>query len=419
MNDYYKPCKNNFLNLDKLKYLVDTYYYSTELNVTVIDPQGEILYKIGEPCLFCEYYKTINTEHNCIKQHLESSKIAANLGEDYISNCNTGLVNFTVPIVVDKTFKGALICGPILMGYPDELLIDNLIKNHDLSITCRSKFNLYLNMIPIVDPQRVRYLSRLLLLLSENITTVVNNNNPSREKSHQQSKISEVIHEMKLKEFIEFYPYEKEKELIIRLKNGDIIGSKASLNKLLGHILFNTGGDIEIIKARVLELCALLSRAAVEAGGELDEIFGMNYKFMTQLSKINNIEDLCFWLSKILERFGNSVFNKYDIKNRDIIKQSINYMNDNYMNPINLESVAKYVHLNPTYFSTIFKKELSVGFSDYLNKIRIEQSKLLLSNSNYSILDIAIMVGFEDQSYFSKVFKKMVGVTPKDYKSNI
>ena len=57
-------------------------------------------------------------------------------------------------------------------------------------------------------------------------------------------------------------------------------------------------------------------------------------------------------------------------------------------------------------------------FSNYLNKIRIEQSKLLLKNTDSSIVEIAMEVGFEDQSYFSKVFKNLTKMTPKQYRQN-
>lgn len=410
----------DILNIEKLKDYVDMYHYSTDLTVAVVNNEGKIIYEIGETCLFCEYFKSINRKNKCSNEHLQSSKFSDKLGQEYIFNCSVGLVSFTAPLIIDKVFKGALICGPILMDYPDEMLIHELITKNDLDISNRGKFSTYLKMIPIIEPQKVRYLSKMLLLIAENITlNDINNIREKSEKTQQQSKISEVIHEIKYKQLGNYYPYDKEKELVVKLKNGDIIGAKALLNDLLGHILFNTGGEMEIIKARTLELCTLLSRAAVEGGGGLDEIFGLNYKFMSQLSKISTIEDLSYWLSRVLDRFGNSVFKRFDSKNVDIIKQAINFINNNYNNPISLEDVAKAVHLNAAYFSTLFKKETQMGFSDYLNKVRIEESKHLLNNGNYSILDVAIMVGFEDQSYFSKVFKKIVGITPKDYKCKI
>ena len=78
--------------------------------------------------------------------------------------------------------------------------------------------------------------------------------------------------------------------------------------------------------------------------------------------------------------------------------------------------VANHVHLNPTYFSTLFKQSTGSSFKEYLNMVRIEESKRLLANTDYSIIDISLATGFEDQSYFSKVFKKFTGLTPKQYR---
>ena len=66
----------------------------------------------------------------------------------------------------------------------------------------------------------------------------------------------------------------------------------------------------------------------------------------------------------------------------------------------------------------LFKQEMGITFTDYLNQIRINQSCELLAKTNFSLIDISIMSGFDDQSYFSKVFKKLKGVTPKDYRKS-
>ena len=237
-------------------------------------------------------------------------------------------------------------------------------------------------------------------------------------KIHQQSRINENIQFYKEHQHIsDYYPYEKEKDLFTKVKNGNITEAKAILNDLLGYVFFSEGGNIEVSKARALELCSLLSRAAVEGGGELDRILGLNYTFIQELSKIHNIDDLSFWILKVLDRFTESVLHLEDSKNASIIKKSIQYINENFTDHITLEDTANYVHLNSSYFSTLFKKETGKSFSDYVNKVRIEESKRLLTDTNYSILDIAVAVGFENQSYYSKVFKKLTGLTPKQYKN--
>lgn len=104
-------------------------------------------------------------------------------------------------------------------------------------------------------------------------------------------------------------------------------------------------------------------------------------------------------------------------KGTDVIQSAIAYMQQHFDSPITLKETADYVELNPSYFSTLFKQSCGSSFKEYLNYIRIEKSKKLLTTTDSSILDIALSIGFEDQSYFTKVFKKYTGLTPKQYRS--
>ena len=69
--------------------------------------------------------------------------------------------------------------------------------------------------------------------------------------------------------------------------------------------------------------------------------------------------------------------------------------------------------MSKTYLSTLFKKETGYSISEYINGIRVDRARSLLVNSDIAIVEIARMCGFEDQSYFTKVFRKTTGITPK------
>ena len=99
------------------------------------------------------------------------------------------------------------------------------------------------------------------------------------------------------------------------------------------------------------------------------------------------------------------------------MKNALLYIKQNYNRNLTLEETAGYVHLNPSYFSSLFKQTCGSSFKEYLNYVRVEESKHLLTNTNYSIIDIALSTGFENQSYFTKVFKKYTGLTPKQYRN--
>lgn len=103
-------------------------------------------------------------------------------------------------------------------------------------------------------------------------------------------------------------------------------------------------------------------------------------------------------------------------KNMETIKKSIHFITENYAYRITLSDAASEAHLNPAYFSSLFKQSTGLSFKEFLNLIRVEESKRLLTTTEFSIIDIAIGIGFEDQSYFSKVFKKYTGLTPKQFR---
>ena len=83
-----------------------------------------------------------------------------------------------------------------------------------------------------------------------------------------------------------------------------------------------------------------------------------------------------------------------------------------------LEDAAREVGLHPTYFSKLFKEEMGISFTDYLSKVRVEAAKLLM-RSDYSLAEISQMVGFNDQSYFTKVFKKHTGESPHRWRTQM
>ncbi|MGO5052941.1 response regulator transcription factor [Lachnospiraceae bacterium LCP25S3_G4] len=100
-----------------------------------------------------------------------------------------------------------------------------------------------------------------------------------------------------------------------------------------------------------------------------------------------------------------------------LVKKAIQYMQDHYAEKITLDQIANYVGLSKYYFSVLFKKEQSINFSSYLNRIRIEKAKEKLKNTAATVADIYTDVGFNDAQYFSKTFKKYTGMTITEYRN--
>jgi two-component system response regulator YesN len=98
------------------------------------------------------------------------------------------------------------------------------------------------------------------------------------------------------------------------------------------------------------------------------------------------------------------------------IRQAKKYIEENYMNNITLEELGAHIGFNPSYCSSIFKKETEMSFIEYLSKIRVEKAKDLLRESDLRIQDVCLMVGYNDVKYFTKSFIKHTGLKPNEYR---
>lgn len=98
------------------------------------------------------------------------------------------------------------------------------------------------------------------------------------------------------------------------------------------------------------------------------------------------------------------------------IRQAINYINENLEEELTLTRVSEHLGINRCYFCTQFKECTNMSFTEYVSYRRIEESKYYLTHTDLSLLDIAITVGFNSQSYFATQFKKFNNLTPKEYR---
>ncbi len=416
-----QPYLYTVVEQEKLHEMLEAFYACLDLPIQVIDDMGNILESCGEETDFCKsFQKHLPAGDTCEKIHVTSSKRAISLGEPYTFCCHANLNHIVFPLINKDAFWGSIIVGPFLLEPVDALLISDIAKRYP-GISTPDLLALYeaSNSVQVISPARATQISRLLYFMFYNLITDCKQKLMDNQgKYYQQSKISESIQMYKnfTKKEGTTYPYEKEKDLITKVKTGNAKEAKSILNDLLGYVLFSEGNNLDVVKSRAIELSSLLSRAAIEGGAATDTILKINNMFLKSAQQINSLEELCYKLQELVEVFTESMFNYTPTKNNEIIKKAMSYISDNFASNITLDDVARHVHLNPAYFSTIFKQSCGSSFKEYLNMVRIEESKRLLANTDYSVVDIAVATGFMDQSYFSKVFKKYTGLTPKQYR---
>jgi two-component system response regulator YesN len=99
----------------------------------------------------------------------------------------------------------------------------------------------------------------------------------------------------------------------------------------------------------------------------------------------------------------------------NIVKTTREYLENHYADDISLEDMAEQVNISPQYFSKLIKKTTGFNFIDWLSMLRVKKAKELLTNSNLTVKEVCFMVGYKDPNYFSRIFKKRIGITPSEY----
>lgn len=139
-------------------------------------------------------------------------------------------------------------------------------------------------------------------------------------------------------------------------------------------------------------------------------------QYMSQIRNAVTKEDLIQCMKHIMVK-EISTYEKYQYnKDSRYISLAKQYIYDHIDQNISLNDVAEMLFINPSYFSTLFKRETGETFSNYMTDMRIKRSKELLKNLEYSISEVGCKVGYQDAKYFSKVFQKSVGIKPSQFR---
>ena len=214
------------------------------------------------------------------------------------------------------------------------------------------------------------------------------------------------------------YPFHYERAVMDKVRCGDRKQAKKALRDLLNEI-FKSKASIETIKACVLELLIVLSRSAVEGGANLDQLTLLNIKGINGLNGCNSQEQVEQWLLDSLDLFMDNMLKNRSSINVRVINKACDYIMENCHRNISLEEVAQTVHLSHFYFSRLFKQEKGCNFVDFITKVRVDRAKVMLQDPDYTVVQIATEVGYQDASYFCRVFRHATAMTPKQYRSEI
>ncbi|EOD00139.1 helix-turn-helix transcriptional regulator [Caldisalinibacter kiritimatiensis] len=147
-------------------------------------------------------------------------------------------------------------------------------------------------------------------------------------------------------------------------------------------------------------------------------LYNIRNNFISKIEKTNEKSELYKLGEEMIINYSNILIKKcFNMKN-PIVCKAINYIHNHIDENLSLDEVSTAIHVSKNYLSSLFVENTGYSFSNYINKLKIENSKSKLKDTSKSILDIAIECGFNSQSYFCSTFKKYTGITPNEYRKN-
>ena len=147
----------------------------------------------------------------------------------------------------------------------------------------------------------------------------------------------------------------------------------------------------------------------------LSEIFSEDADGYRSIYRMGNVEQVTDWMTRLRDGLCETLKSKRVTYKEHVISSVQKYIQNHIEERLTLNEVAAVFGLSPNYLSVLFKKTCNVGFSEYITQMKVSKAKSMLLDQDLRVYEVADRLGFESAFYFSKVFKKVAGVSPREF----
>ncbi|MFD0712260.1 response regulator [Paenibacillus sp. GCM10027626] len=210
--------------------------------------------------------------------------------------------------------------------------------------------------------------------------------------------------------------WDRTDELLFFIESGNV-AKTAELTEMM-FAYYSEISDMRL--AEVKNECRLLVqevRTILNRNFQIDGNQSPSSSFEAVLSGFYDLEAIKAHLQTILPSIAEMMLEQHVYSSEHIIDNIKAYIRNNFNKTLTLEKISSLFFLNPSYCSFLFKEKTGINYIDYVNQVRIDNAKAMLENSDDKVYKIAKALGYDNTKYFFRVFKKLTGLTPEEYRT--
>jgi two-component system, response regulator YesN len=336
------------------------------------------------------------------------------------------MTNFiSVKICSGNEYIGSIVVGPYLTEDPKILMIENIIFENKLSISLKNVLKQYYLSLPLISSYKAKLLAEAISYSTLNLQAMTTHNINIGEKKYSSS-IEHYLspdtvrinteHPINLVEKI----YAAENEFLHMIETGNtekLLKAIEETDTLSRGFLNRIPNDPLRSQKNLFIVLNTLARKAAERGGlHPMYVHSLSEKYAIQIERVTSFQQFWELYKKMILDYSNAV-RKLSIKNFSYLTQkAIEYIRKNLDGDLSLVSISNAIGVNLYGLSRQFKKETGHSIIEYINIQRVNEAVYLMENQKISITDIAYMIGYNDITYFTKVFRKLKGMPPSMYR---
>lgn len=217
-------------------------------------------------------------------------------------------------------------------------------------------------------------------------------------------------------------PYQPELEFYAAIRAGDLTKTRLFLRERFADkegLGILSADPLQNLKYHLVITTAVVARSCIEGGMDLSFAYALSDFYIQKIDRCASIDEVGELHPVICLDYARKMrsLRKTSIRSASIA-DAVDYIYDHLHTRITLEDIARHTGRNPSYLSRLFAKEVGLSVSDYIRSQKVETAKNMLAYSDYSAAQIASVLAFPSQSYFTEIFRKATGMTPLGYRTH-